>query len=194
MKLCDHHIIKWINKKKIVINPDIEKKNIHGASIDLKLGNKFRVFKGYKAPYVDLSGDKKKVNSIINSIMSHEITLKEKSPFFLHPHELILTITSEFITLPNNIVGWIDGRSSLARLGLMIHVTAHRIDPGWSGKIVLECYNSGKIPLILRPGMIIASLSFELLSGFAKKPYHSRINAKYINQMNTIKSKISEDD
>lgn len=70
-------------------------------------------------------------------------------------------MTLESVTLPADLVGWLDGRSSLARLGLMVHVTAHRIDPGWSGCIVLEFYNSGKLPLALRPGMLIGALSFE---------------------------------
>ncbi len=73
-------------------------------------------------------------------------------------------MTLESVTLPADLVGWLDGRSSLARLGLMVHVTAHRIDPGWSGCIVLEFYNSGKLPLALRPGMLIGALSFEPLS------------------------------
>ena len=97
--------------------------------------------------------------------------------FFLHPGELALAMTLESVTLPDNIVGWLDGRSSLARLGLMVHVTAHRIDPGWSGNIVLEFFNSGKLPLALKPGMKIGALSFEVLSGAAEKPYNAREDA-----------------
>ncbi len=70
--------------------------------------------------------------------MSEEIVLPEGEAFFLHPGELALAVTYESVTLPADLVGWLDGRSSLARLGLMVHVTAHRIDPGWSGCIVLE--------------------------------------------------------
>ncbi len=86
-------------------------------------------------------------------------------------------MTYESVTLPADLVGWLDGRSSLARLGLMVHVTAHRIDPGWSGCIVLEFYNSGKLPLALRPGMPIGALSFEPLSGPAARPYNRREDA-----------------
>ena len=82
---------------------------------------------------------------------------------------LALATTLESVKLPANIIGWLDGRSSLARLGLMVHVTAHRIDPGWEGKIVLEFYNSGKLPLALRPNMVIGALSFEVLSGPAAR-------------------------
>ena len=82
--------------------------------------------------------------------MSDEIIIGDDEAFFLHPGMLALATTLESVKLPANIIGWLDGRSSLARLGLMVHVTAHRIDPGWEGKIVLEFYNSGKLPLALR--------------------------------------------
>jgi dCTP deaminase len=114
-------------------------------------------------------------------------------PFFLHPGELALAITHESVTLPADIVGWLDGRSSLARLGLMVHVTAHRIDPGWSGNIVLEFFNSGKLPLALRPFMKIGALSFETMSGPAASPYNRRKNAKYKGQSGAVASRISDD-
>ena len=113
--------------------------------------------------------------------------------FFLHPGELALAVTYESVTLPADLVGWLDGRSSLARLGLMVHVTAHRIDPGWSGCIVLEFYNSGKLPLALRPGMLIGALSFEPLSGPAARPYNRREDAKYRNQQGAVASRIDKD-
>ena len=114
--------------------------------------------------------------------MRDEIIIPDGEAFFLHPGELALAVTYESVTLPDNIVGWLDGRSSLARLGLMVHVTAHRIDPGWSGQIVLEFYNSGKLPLALRPKMKIAALNFETMSSSAARPYNKRVDAKYKNQ------------
>ena len=96
--------------------------------------------------------------------------------------------------MPDNIVGWLDGRSSLARLGLMVHVTAHRIDPGWSGQIVLEFYNSGKLPLALRPKMKIAALNFETMSSSAARPYNKRDDAKYKGQKGAVASRISQDE
>ena len=115
-------------------------------------------------------------------------------PSSLHPGELALAVTYESVTLPADIVGWLDGRSSLARLGLMVHVTAHRIDPGWSGQIVLEFYNSGKLPLALRPKMKIAALNFETMSGEADRPYNKRVDAKYKGQTGAVASRISQDD
>ena len=125
--------------------------------------------------------------------MSDEIIIADDEAFFLHPGVLALATTLESVKLPANIIGWLDGRSSLARLGLMVHVTAHRIDPGWEGKIVLEFYKSGKLPLALRPNMVIGALSFEVLSGTAARPYNRRKDAKYKNQQNAVASRIDED-
>ncbi|MRE70795.1 dCTP deaminase, partial [Escherichia coli] len=83
---------------------------------------------------------KNEVNEALERVMSDEIVLPEGEAFYLHPGELALAVTLESVTLPDNVVGWLDGRSSLARLGLMVHVTAHRIDPGWHGHIVLEFF------------------------------------------------------
>lgn len=137
-------------------------------TVDVSLGNKFRIFNDHGAPYIDLSGRKEEVSAQLDKVMSDEIEVVEDEAFFLHPGQLALAVTHESVTLPANIVGWLDGRSSLARLGLMVHVTAHRIDPGWSGRIVLEFYNSGRLPLALRPHMPIGALSFETLSGLLK--------------------------
>ncbi|AMA64884.1 Deoxycytidine triphosphate deaminase [Candidatus Arsenophonus lipoptenae] len=190
MRLCDRDIIKWLDEKKIIIDPRPSIERINGATVDICLGNKFRIFQGYSAPYIDLSSQKNEVDFVLDRVMSSEITVNCNDMFFLHPGELVLTVTLESFILPDNIVGWLDGRSSLARLGLMVHVTAHRIDPGWYGKIVLEFYNSGKLPLALRPGMCIGALSFEVLSGSAERPYNRRQTAKYKNQYGVIESRI----
>jgi dCTP deaminase len=167
---------------------------ISGVSVDLRLGHRFRVFSSHTIPYIDLSGSRELVDQAVEKVMSDEVYIDEQGTFVLHPGELALGITLESITLPDNLVGWLDGRSSLARLGLMVHVTAHRIDPGWSGNIVLEFFNSGKLPLALRPGMAIGAMSFETLTGPAERPYTKRENAKYRGQSGPLASRISEDD
>jgi dCTP deaminase len=194
MRLCDRDIFTHIQEGKIKISPEPDYSEISGVTVDIRLGDKFRVFEDHQAPYIDLSGPKAQVQEALNSVMSDEIVIGPDSSFFLHPGELALAMTLESVTLPGNIVGWLDGRSSLARLGLMVHVTAHRIDPGWSGNIVLEFFNSGKLPLALKPGMKIGALSFEVLSGFADKPYNARTDAKYQNQQGAASSLISGDD
>ena len=193
MRLCDSDIIQHLNDGHISIVPRPSDEMISGITVDLTLGNKFRVFQDHAAPYIDLSGPKAETEKALESIMSDEIVINSDQAFFLHPGELALAITHESITLPDNLVGWLDGRSSLARLGLMVHVTAHRIDPGWSGNIVLEFYNSGKLPLALKPEMKIGALSFETMTGSAAKPYTSRVDAKYKNQNGAIASRINRD-
>ncbi|MGI9275581.1 MAG: dCTP deaminase [Endozoicomonas sp.] len=193
MRLCDRDIENCLDSGNIVIEPRPGTDQISGVSVDLSLGNSFRVFNDHAAPFVDISGPREEIDRVLNSIMSKEITLDDGEAFFLHPGELALAVTRESITLPADIVGWLDGRSSLARLGLMVHVTAHRIDPGWSGQIVLEFFNGGKLPLALRPGMGIGAINFETMSGPAARPYNKRHNAKYRDQNSAVASRIAED-
>jgi len=194
MRLSDQDIEKYIADEKIIIEPTPDSSMISGVSVDIRLGNEFRVFKEHTAPYIDLSGPKEEMQKAMNSVMSDEITIEDGDAFFLHPGELALAVTYESVTLPDDVVGWLDGRSSLARLGLMVHVTAHRIDPGWSGQIVLEFYNSGKLPLALRPKMTIAALNFEAMSTSALRPYNKRDDAKYKDQKGAVASRISQDE
>lgn len=194
MRLCDVDIERYLDEGKITLTPRPSNEKINGATVDVRLGNSFRVFREHATPYIDLSGPREEMAAQLERVMSEEIVIADSEAFFLHPGELALATTLERVTLPENIVGWLDGRSSLARLGLMVHVTAHRIDPGWDGKIVLEFFNAGKLPLALRPTMAIGALSFEVLSGHAKRPYHARKDAKYKNQQNAVSSRINQDD
>ncbi|MBW8190206.1 dCTP deaminase [Neiella marina] len=193
MRLNDVQIEQALDDGTIVIEPKPAPAMISGVSLDVCLGNTFRVFQDHTAPYIDLSGAREDVDAALNAVMSDEIYIKDGDAFFLHPGELALAVTHESVTLPADIVGWLDGRSSLARLGLMVHVTAHRIDPGWSGRIVLEFMNSGKLPLALRPKMKIGALNFEKLEFPAARPYNKRADAKYKHQQSAVASRISED-
>ena len=193
MRLSDQDIIQHLDEGSIVIEPRPDNQVINGVSVDLQLGNSFRVFKDHTRAFVDVSASREEINTTLEAIMSDEIRVAEGEAFFLHPGELALAVTRESITIPADIVGWLDGRSSLARLGLMVHVTAHRIDPGWSGEIVLECFNSGKLPLALRPNMTIGAINFETLSSPALRPYNKRVDAKYKNQQGAVASRIDQD-
>lgn len=193
MRLCDRDIELYLAEGKLNITPEPAVSSINGATVDVRLGNQFRTFREHTAAYIDLSGPKEEVTASLERIMSDEIILQEGEAFYLHPGELALAVTLESVTIPDDLVGWLDGRSSLARLGLMVHVTAHRIDPGWQGQIVLEFYNSGKLPLALRPGMTIGALSFETLSGPAARPYNRRQDAKYKGQQGAVASRIDKD-
>jgi dCTP deaminase len=194
MRLSDRDIERYLAEGKIGITPAPDADMISGVSVDIRLGNKFRVFQAHAAPFIDLSGPRAEVDAALNSVMSDEIYIADDQVFILHPSELALGVTQESVRLPADIVGWLDGRSSLARLGLMVHVTAHRIDPGWSGNIVLEFYNSGKLPLALRPHMKIGALNFELMTTPADRPYNTRADAKYRQQTGADASRIGHDD
>ncbi|MBV7314594.1 dCTP deaminase [Shewanella sp. NIFS-20-20] len=193
MRLTDTEIEQSLANGEIQIDPPPAAEAISGVSVDVRLGNSFRVFKDHTAPYIDVSGPRAELQQALDRVMSEKIDIANGDAFFLHPGELALAVTLESVTLPADIVGWLDGRSSLARLGLMVHVTAHRIDPGWSGKIVLECYNSGKLPLALRPNMVIGALNFERLNQAVARPYNQRKNAKYKDQQEAVASRISQD-
>ena len=193
MRLSDQDIISNLDSGHIVIKPRPSNAVISGVSVDLRLGSSFRVFKDHARAFVDVSASRNEINETLEAIMSDEIVVAHDEAFFLHPGELALAVTKESITIPSDMVGWLDGRSSLARLGLMVHVTAHRIDPGWSGAIVLECFNSGKLPLALKPDMTIGAINFETLSSPAMRPYNKRDNAKYKNQQGAVASRIDQD-
>lgn len=132
------------------------------------------------------------MSAALDRVMSDEIVLDEGEAFYLHPGELALAVTLESVTLPADLVGWLDGRSSLARLGLMVHVTAHRIDPAglaalcWSFTTLVNCRS-------LCARMLIGALSFEPLSGPAARPYNRREDAKYRNQQGAVASRIDKD-
>ncbi|AZG36010.1 MULTISPECIES: dCTP deaminase [Shewanella] len=193
MRLTDIEIEQCLDNGTISIDPRPGVEAISGVSVDVRLGSQFRVFKDHTAPYIDLSGPSAEMQIALDRVMSDKIEIAENEAFFLHPGQLALAVTYESVTLPADIVGWLDGRSSLARLGLMVHATAHRIDPGWQGKIVLEFFNSGKLPLALRPGMTIGALNFERLSSAVARPYNTRKSAKYKDQQEAVASRISQD-
>ena len=147
MRLCDRDIEAWLDEGRLAINPRPPVERINGATVDVRLGNKFRTFRGHTAPFIDLSGPKAEVSAALDRVMSEEIVLPEGEAFFLHPGELALAVTYESVTLPADLVGWLDGRSSLARLGLMVHVTAHRIDaagPAWIDTVRGHVYHQSQ--------------------------------------------------
>lgn len=193
MRLSDGDIEQRIADGSIVIDPEPASDAIAGISVDLRLDHRFRVFNNNSVTHLDLSGDRIQLERDINRIMSKEIEIEADDALFIHPGELVLGATLESVSVPEDLVGWLDGRSSLARLGLMVHVTAGRIDPGWQGQIVLEFYNNGKLPLALRPGMVICAMSFEMLSSPALRPYNKRENAKYRDQKGATFSRIAKD-
>lgn len=193
MRLNDREIKECLNLGKIEISPRPDDDKITGISVDLSLGAEFRVFKTHKLRQaLDLGSSKEHISAMLEEITTSPITPGQEG-LSLPPGGFALGVTKERVKLSADIVGWLDGRSSLARLGLMVHATAHRIDPGWDGNIVLEFCNAGPLTLILREGMSIGALNFEKLSSDCEKPYNKRTNAKYKDQVGAVSSRIARD-
>lgn len=182
MRLTDWEILRLMDTHKILFNPAVEAERVSGVTVDLKLGNKFRKATSDTGAIV-LASQKPVMQRLVANAFTPEY---ESELLALEPGEMALGITLEHVTIPDNIVGWLDGRSTLARLGLLVHLTAHRIDPGWQGNIVLEFYNASHRTLILTPGMSIGAISFEQLRGDVLHPYRSRVNSTYKNQTGAV--------
>ncbi|MFH1332603.1 MAG: dCTP deaminase [archaeon] len=158
MILTRNEILKEISRGRIKINP-FNKNQVGPASIDLTLDNEFRVFKRRLFPYkVDDKSDFEKVTR----------KRKAKKYIILHPGEFVLGITKEKITLPENICGWLSGRSKFARLGVSVHITANFIQPGINNKQVLEIKNVSHLPLKLQVGTRIVQIILERTEGGSK--------------------------
>src|SRR3989304_2507854 len=117
-----------------------------------------------------------------------EVVIDEGSPFILQPKEFVIAVTKEEFILPDDLMARLDGRSSLGRLGLVVHSTAARFDPGWKGKAVMELGNLGIMPIILYEGMRICALTFETLSSPAEFPYLNNKDHKYAHQAQSAAS------
>ena len=188
MILSDRDIKKYIKegKIKIVPMPDF-KQQLGPCSLDLRLGNSFKTFKPTQYPYLDL-----KRTTDFEKIME-EIKVEDGAPFILQPKEFIIAVTKEEIIISNDIMGRLDGRSSLGRLGLVVHSTAARFDPGWKGKAVMELGNLGNMPIVLYAGMRICAMTFETLSSPAEVPYMKQKDHKYAGQKKSTASKINKE-
>jgi len=188
MILSDRDIKDSIAKGLIKITPAPNfEEQLGPCSLDFHLGNTFKAFKPSRYPYLDL-----KRTTNFDDLME-TIEVADGSPFIIQPSEFVLAITKEEIILPAHIMGRLDGRSSLGRLGLVVHSTAGRFDPGWRGKAVMEFGNMGIMPIILYPGMRICAMTFETLSSESEIPYLKQKDHKYAGQSVATASKIGEE-
>lgn len=188
MILSDKDIKRYIKAGRIKIKPKPDfKKQLGPCSIDLRLGNVFNAFRPSQYPYLDL-----KRGTNFEELME-KIEIKEGAPFILQPKDFILATTKEELSLSNDLMARLDGRSSLGRLGVVVHSTAARFDPGWKGKAVMELGNLGIMPVVLYSGMRICSLTFETLSGPCETPYLKKEGQKYGRQKAPQASKINQE-
>ena len=183
--LSDRTIRAELFAGRIVVEP-LDENSIQPASIDLRLDDAFRIFKVTTRPFVD-------VREPVDDL-TELVTIKHREPFILQPAAFCLAGTLESITVPDDLVARVDGRSSLGRLGLLVHATAGYIDPGWTGKLTLELSNQSQMPVALYFGMRIAQISFFTLSSPVNRPYGSPgLGSKYQGQTGPTPSRISED-
>jgi dCTP deaminase len=183
--LSDKTIREEIASRRLIIDP-LDPDCIQPASIDLHLDRVFRVFRLSHRAHVDVREPVEDLTEVVQ--------IEDDIPFFLQPGEFVLASTLETITLPNDIVGRLDGRGSLGRLGLLVHATAGFVDPGWTGKLTLELSNAAKMPIAIYCGMKIAQISFLRLSTPAERPYGSPgLGSKYQGQQEPTASRAYED-
>lgn len=181
MILSDRDILKALDNGDILIDP-FDKKNLQPASVDLRLDKHFLIFDTNRNYVID---PKKPVDE-----MMKEITIDEETPFILHPNEFALGMVHETTGVSPKYVGRLEGKSSIGRMGLLIHITAGFLDPGNSLKMTLELHNTASIPIMLYYKMPIAQMAFEELSSECERPYSIEIGSKYVGDVKPMASQM----
>jgi dCTP deaminase len=183
MILSDRSIREAIDAGRILIDP-FDPACIQPSSVDLHVDSQFRVFANSRYPYIDVKEEMPDLTELVE--------VKPDEPFILHPGEFVLGSTRERVGIPNDLVARLEGKSSLGRLGLLIHSTAGYVDPGWDGYLTLELSNVANLPITLYPGMKIGQISFFMLTTEADVPYGSAGN-KYQGQRGPTASRFFKD-
>jgi dCTP deaminase len=179
--LSDGTILRLVEEGRITIKP-WNPEHVQPASVDLRLGDSFRVFHNHRTTAIDLREPP--------ANLTEEVVVEQGDQFVIHPGEFVLGRTLEWVELPDDIVARIEGKSSLGRLGLIVHATAGFCDPGWKGTLTLELNNLTRVPIILHPGLLIAQLSFMTLDAPALRPYGSAaLGSHYQGQVAATESR-----
>jgi dCTP deaminase len=172
--LSDAAIRRQIEAGRIGIDP-FDSALMQPSSLDVRVDRLFRVFRNSRYPYIDVKAEQEELTELVQ--------VDSEEAFILHPGEFVLGSTLERVRLPDDLVARLEGKSSLGRLGLLIHSTAGFIDPGWDGHVTLELSNVANLPITIYPGMKIGQLSFVQLSEPAERPYGSGgLGSKYQGQ------------
>ena len=183
--LSDHTIREELAAGHIEIDP-LDETCIQPSSVDLHLDRYFRVFRNHTMRVIDVKEDQEDLTELV------EIA-PEEEPFILHPGEFVLGSTIERVRLPTDLVARLEGKSSLGRLGLLIHSTAGFVDAGWDGQLTLELSNVANLPITLYPGMKIGQISFIRMTTAADNPYgSSAVGSKYQGQVGPRPSRYFE--
>ena len=181
MLLSDRDIRAEIDSGRVGLDP-YDAGLVQPSSVDVRLDRYFRVFENHRYPHID--------PAIEQPDLTREVVPEADEPFILHPGEFALASTYEVVTLPDDVAGRLEGKSSLGRLGLLTHSTAGFIDPGFSGHVTLELSNVATLPIKLWPGMKIGQLCLFRLSSPAEHPYGSAVyGSRYQGQRGPTPSK-----
>ena len=185
MILSDRTIREEIAAGRIVVDP-FDPACVQPSSVDLHVDSQFRVFANSRYPYIDVKQPMPDLTELVK--------VEPGEPFILHPGEFVLGSTLERVAIPDDMVARLEGKSSLGRLGLLIHSTAGYVDPGWDGYLTLELSNVANLPITIYPGMKIGQVSFFRLSGPAARPYGSEgTRSKYQGQRGPTPSRFFEE-
>jgi dCTP deaminase len=172
--LSDRSIREALGAGRVVIEP-LEDRDVQPSSVDLHIDRYFRVFRNDTTPYIDPKQPQEDLTEIVE--------VGDDGAFILHPGEFVLGSTYERVALPDDLVARLEGKSSLGRLGLLIHSTAGFVDAGWDGHLTLELSNVANLPIALYPGMKIGQISFLRMTTAAEHPYGSdATGSKYQGQ------------
>jgi dCTP deaminase len=179
--LSDGTIRRLVEEGRIRIEP-WDPGMVQPASVDLRLGPTFRVFHNHRAAAIDLRDPP--------TNLTEQVEVSEGEAFVIHPGEFVLGRTLEEVEMPDDVVSRIEGKSSVGRLGLIVHATAGFVDPGFKGTLTLEITNLTRIPIKLYPGLPIAQLSFMALDAPAERPYgHPALGSHYQGQVEATESR-----
>jgi dCTP deaminase len=179
--LSDGTIRRLVEAGRIGIEP-WDDAMVQPASVDLRLGESFRVFHNHRVTAIDLRDPP--------TNLTEEVVIGEDEPFAIHPGEFALGRTLEHVRIPDDVVARIEGKSSLGRLGLIVHATAGFVDPGFEGTLTLEITNLTRVPIKLYAGLPIAQLSFMALDAPAERPYGSKaLGSHYQGQVAATESR-----
>jgi dCTP deaminase len=185
MVLSDVDIKRYIESGKIKISPELPPEQFGSCSVDFRLGDEFNVFDYSRHPYIDLRN-----GASLQNIM-RSVKVAEAEPFVLQPRAFCLAITMETLELADDVLGRLEGRSSLGRIGIIVHGTAGLFDPGWIGRATLELSNLSPMPVALYPGMRVCSFTFEQLSSPSSMPYRKKPGNKYAGQNAPLASRLT---
>ncbi len=172
--LSDRDIRAALDAGTVKVEP-YDPVDLQPSSVDLHLDHAFRVFRNNRYPYIDVRQPQPDLTELLR--------IEDEEPFILHPGEFVLGQTLEWVELPNDLVARLEGRSSLGRLGLLIHSTAGYVDPGWKGNLTLELSNVANLPIALYAKMRIGQISFFKMSSPVERPYGSpELRSRYQGQ------------